>query len=74
MPGLPKCRYMQERVAIVCLEGKKSVALYGVEPLYPTTQLNRTDVPLGSPCRVVIFNDPMLLFRNPSSPVGRCNT
>src|SRR5436190_18055746 len=45
MPGLPKCRHMQERVAIVALEGKKSVALDGIEPLYPTTQLNRPDVP-----------------------------
>ena len=36
---------MQERVAIVALEGKESVTLDGIEPLYPTTQLNRPDVP-----------------------------
>jgi hypothetical protein len=45
MPGLPKCRHMQERVAVVAFEGKKSIALYGVEPLYFTTQLNRSAVP-----------------------------
>jgi hypothetical protein len=40
MPGLPQCRYMQERVAVVSLESKKSIALYGIEPLDPTTQLD----------------------------------
>src|SRR5579862_4708970 len=36
---------MQERVAVVAVEGQKPIALYGVEPLNFTTQLNRSAVP-----------------------------
>ena len=36
---------MQERVAIVAVEGQEPIPLDGVEPLDLTTQLNRIDVP-----------------------------
>src|SRR6187455_1012 len=36
---------MQERVAVVTFKGQEPIALYGVEPLHLTTQLNRPDVP-----------------------------
>jgi hypothetical protein len=36
---------MQERVAIVAVEGQEPIPFDGVEPLDLTTQLNRIDVP-----------------------------
>jgi hypothetical protein len=44
MAGLAQCRYVQERIAIVDVEGQKTIALDGIEPLYFTTQLNRPAV------------------------------
>src|SRR5215468_3408136 len=50
---------------------------------YPLTALNHLTLPRSSivplsppvsPCWVVIYNDPMLLLRNPSTPAHGCNS
>src|SRR5476651_2507512 len=74
MPGLSQCRYMQERVAVIAVEGQEPIALYGVEPLNFTTQLNRSAVParlsqLGRHSTI-----PCLLCENLNSPGSRCNS
>src|SRR5471032_1745897 len=64
---------MQERVAVIAVEGQEPIALYGVEPLNFTTQLNRSAVParlsqLGRHSTI-----PCLLCENLNSPGSRCN-
>src|SRR5471032_1260442 len=64
---------MQERVAVVAVEGQEPIALYGVEPLNFTTQLNR----FAFPARLSLMGRhstiPCLLCEKLNSPGSRCN-
>src|SRR5476649_1853680 len=65
---------MQERVAVIAVEGQEPIALYGVEPLNFTTQLNRSAVPARLSLMGRHSTIPCLLCEKLNSPGSRCNS
>src|SRR5471030_1088029 len=65
---------MQERVAVVAVEGQEPIALYGVEPLNFTTQLNRSAVPARLSLMGRHSTIPCLLCEKLNSQASRCNS